>query len=149
MEKGNYKHGYKRKANTHPLYNTWCRIKGRCYNKKNPKYKHYGARGIIVCKAWLDNPVAFIYWGLTHGWAPGLSIERKNNNGNYTPGNCTFITIGRQARNKTTTKLTAADVHAIRNALNEGHEQRPIAEAFGVSKALISQIKRFAAWKDI
>lgn len=74
----------------HPLYSLWQDIKNRCYNKKVNNYNDYGGRGIIVCKEWKNDFVVFYNWAINNGWGKGLEIDRKNNNGNYEPGNCRF-----------------------------------------------------------
>ena len=91
-QKANLKHGYCTDANRHPLYNIWKEIKQRCFNPNHKEYKYYGGRGITICEEWKDNPKAFIEWGLSHGYKKGLSIDRIDNDGNYEPSNCQFLT---------------------------------------------------------
>jgi hypothetical protein len=87
------KHGYsKNSKDTHPIYRVWRDIKQRCYNKNNKGYKNYGGRGISMCEEWLNNPKEFIEWCLANGWKQGLEIDRINNDGNYEPVNCRFVT---------------------------------------------------------
>jgi len=88
----NFKHGFANHGNVHPLYSLWLGIKKRCYYKKRKGYENYGGRGIVVCDEWKDNPRAFISWCLVNNWKPGLLIDREENNGNYEPSNCRFIT---------------------------------------------------------
>ena len=64
----------------------------RCYNENNCNYKYYGARGINVCKAWNEKFTYFYYWAIGHGYKKGLVLDRINNNGDYTPENCRFVT---------------------------------------------------------
>lgn len=84
----------------HRLYHTLHGIKQRCYNPKNKDYKNYGGRGITVCDEWLSNPSAFVQWGIENGWQKGLHTDRKDNDGNYTPNNCQFITNAANQLNK-------------------------------------------------
>jgi hypothetical protein len=84
----------------HPLYQVWAQTKNRCYNKNDKRYKDYGGRGISVCLDWKHNPKVFIEWALTHGWKKGLCIDRINNDGNYKPDNCRFVTRAESNRNK-------------------------------------------------
>jgi hypothetical protein len=103
----NIKHGLK----DHPLYKIHSRMKGRCYNKNNQRYKTYGARGIKVCDEWLgeNGVVNFYNWAIQNGYKEeklpsGInkySIDRINNDGNYEPNNCRFTTNIIQARNRT------------------------------------------------
>ena len=82
------KHGY---TNTR-LYRTWKKIKERCLKENNINFKNYGGRGISICNEWL-NPTVFINWALENGYNDNLQIDRINNDGNYCPENCRFVTI--------------------------------------------------------
>lgn len=72
-------------------------MKQRCNNPKRKDFKNYGARGIRVC--W-DSLKKFKNWALANGYAPGLEIDRIDNNGNYEPGNCRFVSHSVNNRNK-------------------------------------------------
>lgn len=82
------------------FYRTYDNIKTRCYNKNNPKYKSYGARGVIVCDEWLQSREAFIKWCDETCKDIMLTIERIDVNGNYEPNNCKWVTMEQQAKNK-------------------------------------------------
>lgn len=91
----NYKHGGKGTR----LYNTWAQMKGRCLNFNIIQYKDYGGRGITVCDEWLKfNP--FRDWSLSNGYADNLEIDRKENDGNYEPSNCRWVTRKENLKNK-------------------------------------------------
>lgn len=94
------KHGYVK----HPLYSVWKDMKARCLNPRDCSYRNYGGRGVTVCSAWLD-PRVFILWALNHGYRKGLTLDRRNNNGNYTPRNCRFVTRKIQQRNQRQTVI--------------------------------------------
>jgi len=81
-------HGYRK----HYLYDLWANIKTRCYNKNRLRYKDWGGRGITMCDEWKNSARAFIEWALDNGWKKGLEIDRINNDGNYCPENCRFVT---------------------------------------------------------
>lgn len=85
---------------SHPLYRIWQHMKNRCFNKNSNDYKDYGARGIIVCEDWKTDFVEFLYWSIKNGWKEGLSIERKDYNGNYEPANCCWIQLSEQSKNR-------------------------------------------------
>lgn len=75
-------------------------MKYRCYNTKSSAYKNYGNRGIQVCKEWFDNFRNFEHWALNNGYQENLTIDRIDNDGNYEPSNCRWVTRKEQNRNK-------------------------------------------------
>lgn len=82
-----------------PLYKTWVNAKTRCYNPKSVKYPRYGARGIRMCDEWLHDFPAFYKWANDNGYKPGLQLDRRDNDGNYCPENCRFVTRSENMRN--------------------------------------------------
>lgn len=84
------------------LYNTWTNIKQRCYNPKNNHYKNYGGRGIKVCDIWRDDYTEFEHWAYNNGYNDTLTIDRIDNDGDYTPENCRWVTKVVQDNNKRT-----------------------------------------------
>lgn len=86
----------------HPLYGRWNAMIQRCSNPKHRDYPNYGARGIRVCDRWLQTPANFI---TDMGPCPdGMSLDRKDSNGNYEPSNCRWATDNTQAQNKRATR---------------------------------------------
>ncbi len=81
------------------LYGVWKTMKTRCFNPNHDYFKGYGGRGITICKEWIHNFAAFRDWAMSNGYRNGLSIERKDNNGNYEPSNCKWATPKEEARN--------------------------------------------------
>jgi hypothetical protein len=84
-----------------PTRHIWRLMWRRCENSKDGVYKYYGARGIKVCDAWKDFDVFLSDMGIK---PEGLTLERKDVNGNYCPKNCCWVTPLEQMRNRTNTK---------------------------------------------
>lgn len=87
------KHGMTRTS----AYGSWQNMKARCLSPSAPNYADYGGRGIIVCPQWLTFEGFMADMG--SGWSEGLSIERKDPNGHYEPGNCRWATQTEQCQN--------------------------------------------------
>lgn len=92
----------KAQAKTHgcsgsPEYRIWQAAKARCFNPKDKKFKHYGGRGIVMCRQWSDSFSCFLK---DMGTRPsGFTLERKDNNLGYAPGNCIWASYTAQNNN--------------------------------------------------
>ena len=73
------------------LYASWRNMKNRCYCDNHKESHRYKDRGIVVCAEWHEWK-NFELWALQHGWEPGLSLDRIDNDGNYCPENCQWLT---------------------------------------------------------
>jgi hypothetical protein len=126
-------------------YRTYIKLKQRCYNKNNPKYPIYGARGIIVCDRWLESFLNFLE---DMGKRPPdkTSIDRIDVNGNYEPSNCRWADEQTQASNKQNTvnleyngekihqakfaRMIGVDPHSVEYHLKKGKDAYQIIEHF-------------------
>lgn len=91
----------------HRLKDIWHSMRERCENPNHKSYKHYGLRNIGVCEEWKDPDtgyIAFYNWAMNNGYKIGLTIDRIDVNGNYTPDNCRWISNLSQQRNKRTNR---------------------------------------------
>lgn len=93
----------------HPLYSVWARMIERCHDPKSPSFRNYGSRGIMVCDRWRyggGNLSGFECFLTDMGPRPdGMTVERVDNNGPYSPANCIWIPRAAQARNKRNVRL--------------------------------------------
>jgi len=87
------------------LREVFAQMKQRCYNPNCQDYKHYGAKGIKVCKEWEMNPEHFQDWAFKNGYIKGLTVDRINSDKNYCPENCRLITLEENSRFKTGTNI--------------------------------------------
>jgi hypothetical protein len=90
------------------FYGIWSGMMTRCYNTKSRDYKNWGARGIAVCDKWRNNYFEFHKWAESR-WRAGLSLDRRNNDKNYSPSNCRFTTPSKQINNRRATVWITID----------------------------------------
>ena len=88
------------------LYRIYENMLSRCYNPSKGKgYERYGGRGIRVCTAWLESFESFRDWALNHGYDEDLELDRIDNNGDYSPENCRFVSHQVNNRNRRNNRL--------------------------------------------
>lgn len=83
-----------------PLYRMWRNMINRCEYPEAHNYRRYGGRGIAVCAEWRHNAAAFMAWCEANGYRPGLEIDRRDNDKDYGPDNCRFVTRIVNQRNR-------------------------------------------------
>lgn len=103
-----------------PLYHTYQCMKNRCNSPSNPQYKDYGGRGIKVCEEWANSYEAFKEWSLANGYKPNCkrgecTIDRIDNDGDYSPENCRWVDMKVQGRNRRNNHLLTinGETHCI------------------------------------
>lgn len=79
---------------------TWSHMKQRCYNPNCREYEHYGGRGISVCEEWKNSVAEFAKWAYANGYKENLTLDRIDNDGNYEPNNCRWVSMEVQENNK-------------------------------------------------
>ena len=107
---GCYKYNFKNGYSHSRLYPIWKELNARCYNPKNKRYKVYGEKNIKVCDEWKNDFMTFRKWAYENGYdenAPRgvCTLDRIDNDGDYKPSNCRWVSYSRQQRNTNKTYM--------------------------------------------
>ena len=89
-----------------PWYDTYDNMMKRCGHRTGASEYHlrlYRDRGITVCSEWIESPMVFGDWLLSHGWCEGLQIDRIDNSLGYSPENCRVVTPKENNNNRRNT----------------------------------------------
>src|SRR3989304_7015837 len=130
------------------LHSVWTDMKQRCNNPNNKSYKNYGGRGITICPEWTNDYISFRDWALNNGYQEGLQINRINNNKNYEPNNCNFVTHKENSRNRRKQKIKNIEMaNEIRTLWDTGnYTQKELAEKYNVYGQTIYDIINYRIW---
>lgn len=137
QEKANKKSRLTHGGTNTRLHTIWTNMRRRCQSPNADCYPDYGGRGISVCAEWSDF-AAFRAWAEANGYEAHLTIDRRDNNGNYEPSNCRWI--GRKAQNRNRRDNVRYEWRGKQMLLSE------IAEISGLSHDLIRQRVRRDRW---
>ncbi len=139
-----------RYVKTHPqLAQTFKHMRARCYNKNNQDYYNYGARGVTICKEWLEDRNKFCEWSLANGFKNNkrLSIDRIDCDKGYSPDNCRWATAADQSRNTRRTLLTLELAKQLRkDAENMTYDQ--LSNKYNVSKSTVWCVIAYKIWRE-
>ena len=119
-----------------PIGRVWKNMMRRCYDPSAPWYENYGGRGITVCPRWHD--VTAFATDMQSSYDPTLSIERVDNDGNYSPENCRWATRVEQSRNRRSNVII--EFNGRRMCLTEW------AEEIGVSSNTLRERIKSRGW---
>lgn len=125
-------------------FNVWRSARHRCTAPTSQAWKNYGGRGIRMCERWAGDFSAFL---ADVGPRPGdnYSIDRIDNDGNYEPGNCRWVTAKEQGRNtRNTTDLRT--VNCIKLLLRQGVRRDVIIRSLGVNRSIVDRITSGETW---
>lgn len=123
-----------------PWYNSYRSMMDRCYRESAANYQRYGGRGIKVCPGWHSIEI-FEAWVKDSGYKPGLTLDRIDPNGDYTPLNCRWATRKQQANNRTNTVYVTID--GVTKTLSEW------ADFVGISRSTMSDRYFCKGWRGV
>ena len=119
-------------------YEVWCGMVSRCHYGKHKSYKYYGGRGIRVCENWKNSFDRF-YEDMGARPSKHHQIDRKDNEGNYEPGNCNWVTSKVNNSHKSNSVVTKEFIESIRSLKDKGMKQEDIIRKTGSSRSSVQR----------
>ena|SRR3990167_1139982 len=126
-----------------PTYSSWYSMIERCGNPACISWRYYGAKGITVCKKWLDINGFVEDMGIR---PDGLTLDRIDRLKNYEPSNCRWATELEQQRNRRGIKCSESMAKSIRSMVNNGVSQKHVAQIMSMSPSNVSYICSRKIW---
>jgi len=130
------------------IYIKWQAMKRRCLHSKSSDFKHYGGRGIELCQQW-HTFEGFMKWEKFPDWKPGLEIDRIDNNGNYEPSNCRWVSRAENTQNTRRNVLNREMARLIKRLHESGEmSYSAIAKTLSVSKEVVAAVVSERSWRN-
>lgn len=137
---GKAAHAFRHGGKGTRIYGLWKNIKTRCFNSSVPHFKYYGGRGILMCDLWARDFEAFRTWSVANGYNDTLQIDRINNDGNYEPKNCRWVTAKENRRNTPSFVRTEGMEIQVLALVRAGCSYPQIARRLSISKSTVFRI---------
>lgn len=125
-------------------HRTWANMLNRCNSPTSKSFLNYGARGIRVCERW-DSFENF-YADLGPRPSSAHSIDRIDNNGDYSPENCRWVTNEAQIRNTRRTRLNEVAVRVLRYLSAHGVSSSRLRAAYGIKGTTLRHVIANRTW---
>lgn len=113
------------------LLKIYLHMKERCYDQNDKRYADWGGRGIHICDEWLNDREKFFEWSIKNGYSIGLSIDRKDNNKDYSPENCRWVTLKENNQNRRNSIFYTID--------GETKNLQQWCDEYGVSRSMVNR----------
>jgi len=91
----------------------------------------------------------FLVWAKSSGYLDSLTIDREDNNGNYTPKNCRWITARENSQNRNDIKINTRRIRLIRTGRRNGLSLKKLASMFRISESEVSRIANLKVWENV
>ena len=128
----------------HPIYGVWNAMKNRCAGRSTGSPERYVS--IMYCDRW--SVFSNFAEDMLPTWYPGAILDRKDNNGDYEPGNCRWVTAAQSSQNRSSTRLSWDEVKEIKRLYSTGnYSQRALAARFNVGAMTINRVIKERCWK--